>query len=431
MLAQLDQADDGGDWMTEIQRGDPAADDESLDYVEDFEREWVAPPDDDDEAGAPWLSAAMREVIESNDDGAFDLFGDDQGLQNLLQNAGDTEPIDAAAIEDWLDADDEESSAGDTPLDLELDTDLLHSPPSDSWLAVETDDATEDSTQRNADLIDSWDLELGEDDEEDDPYVDWLSDDLLSGEELTSLAADDDSATERARAWGLDDARQLADFVEEQSADTQGADTLNVALPGLDRADAQPDDPDEFASPATPRGDDFGWVSDIVDEETGSMPAVDPALDDGALYFRFSQPPAWLAALQADASGEASPLTPHSLDEDLAALQLDELTFDEYFDFSTPTDKLDAISLDGDNDLNFVGLDWDDYFDLESPTEQTIAITLDDDAQPAPFEELGVDDDDFDFKAGAQSSAPTDSAWQDFEDGESRDPSRGRGQSAL
>ena len=207
LLAQLDQDDESGDWMTEIQRGEPEAAGDDMEYVEDFDREWVAPPEtDEDEAGAPWLSAAMREVIEGSEEGAFDLFGDDQGLQNLLQRAGDTEPLDAAAMADWLDADDEDSSAEAGEAALDLDDELLHSPPADSWLAVDMDDADDEdaATQRNAELIDSWDSELGEDDDEDDPYVDWLSEDLIASEELTSLfAEDDEAATERARAWGL------------------------------------------------------------------------------------------------------------------------------------------------------------------------------------------------------------------------------------
>ena len=434
LLAQLDQDDESGDWMAEIQRGDPAAVDEDLEYVEDGDREWVAPPESDEEAGAPWLSAAMREVIEGSEEGAFDLFGDDQGLQNLLQRAGDTEPLDAAAMEDWLDADDEESSPDSDETALNMDDDLLHSPPSDSWLAVDMDD--DDATQRNAELIDSWDSELGEDDEDDDPYVDWLSEDLIGGDDLSSLSAEDDeAATERARAWGLDDPQQLADFVEAQSDDAGGADTLNVALPGLDRADAQPENPDEFASPAAASRDDFAWLSDLVEEETGSMPAVAPdeTVDDaGALYFRFSKPPAWLSAMQREESLPGGAFTPHSLDEDIQALQLDDLTFDDYFNFSTPTDKLDAISLDSGDELNFVGLDWDDYFDLESPTEQTIAITLKEDAEPVQFDELGVDDDDFDFAAPGQASAgPNDSIWDEFADGDSADSSRRSGQSAL
>ncbi|MCY4466858.1 MAG: hypothetical protein OXE46_15105 [Chloroflexi bacterium] len=437
LLAELDTTDEGGNWMAEIQHSSDADEDEALDYVEGFDREWVAPPEADDSSGAPWLSAAMREVIDQNEDGAFDLFGDDEGLQSLLQNAGDTQPIDAASIEDWLDADEEIINQESEEAPLELDEEILMSPPADSWLETDGTDAelSEDPNQVNADLIDSWTSELGEDDE-DDPYVDWLSDDLLAESATGSPdtdAHDDEAATERARAWGLDDPHQLADFVETQSKSDASDELLNVALPGLDRKDdAQPDDPDEFASPSI-RGDEFGWLSEIVDEETGSMPAVEASGDDSALYFRFSQPPAWMKVLRDEVAGEGSSLPVNILDEDIDALQLDELTFDDYFNFNSPTDKLEAVSLDQDaDDPGFVGLDWDDYFDLETPTEKTIAITLEDDAEPVEFDELGVDDDDFDFAKDGRARADTiKPVWLEFDEGDSDDSSRSGGKSAL
>ena len=144
-----------------------------------------------------------------------------------------------------------------------------------------------------------------------------------------------------------------------------------------------------------------------------------------------------------------------SLEEDLQALDLDDLTFDDYFNFNTPTDKMDVINLDEETQkLSFVGLDWDDYFDQESPTEKTIAISLDESAAGVEFEELGIDDDDFDFEGGAgdagldsgsdlfddaslglESSANDAPAWLDFEDPErdadSADPHRPSRDSTL
>ncbi len=435
LLAELETADEGGDWMTEIQRGSDADEDDALEYVEDFDREWVAPPETDDATGAPWLSAAMREVIDQNEAGAFDLFGDDQGLQSLLQNAGDTQPIDAAAIEDWLDADEADINPAADATAPELDEEILMSPPADSWL--ETDET--DPNQLNANLIDSWASELGDDD--DDPYVDWLSEDLLAESRAGSPAAQalpevdavvDEDATERARAWGLEDPQQLADFVEAQSQTDASDELLNVALPGLDRKDdAQPENPAEFANPAE-RGDEFGWLSEIVDEETGSMPAVEASEEESTLYFRFSQLPAWLQALRDEAENEGSNMPVNILDDDINALQLDDLTFDDYFNFNAPTDKLDALSLDQGDEPGFAGLEWDDYFDLESPTEKTIAITLEDDAKPVAFDELGVDDDDFDFAKDGRARADADKAfWLEFEDKDSDDPNRSGGKITL
>ena len=439
LLAELETTDEGGDWMSEIQRGADDDEDDSLEYIEDFDREWVLPPETDVAAGAPWLSAAMREVIDQNEDGAFDLFGDDQGLQSLLQNAGDTQPMDAAAIEDWLDADEAAVHQAADTTGQELDDEILMSPPAASWLEPDETSAaaTTDPNQLNANLIDSWASELGEDDE-DDPYVDWLSEDLLAEAAPDSPDADayhdDETATERARAWGLEDPQQLADFVEAQSQADASDDLLNVALPGLDRKDdAQPEDPNEFASPST-RGGEFDWLSDIVDAETGAMPAVEADADDAsALYFRFTQPPAWLQALRDEAAGEGSGMPVNMLDEDINALRLDDLTFDDYFNFNSPTDKLDALSLDpAAGEPGFSGLDWDDYFDLESPTEKTIAITLEDDAKPVDFDELGLDDDDFDFAKDGRARAEGENPfWREFEAGDSDDANRSGGRFAL
>lgn len=453
LLAALDDGDDDDDWMAEIQRGSraPDAGDESLEYLDDFEREWVKDGAADESAGAPWLSAAMRERMDKDESGEFDLFGDDEQLQNLLNRASDTEPILASDIEDWLNVE-TESGADDSALDM--DDELLHAPPSTSWL--ETDAAAADPNQVNADLIDSWQSELGDDDDDDDPYVDWLSDDPneLSDDlgvfSASAAGADEPSddglalpqaagdSAEQARAWGLDDADQLADFVEEGGGDGS-PDWMNAVVPGLDREnDASTDDPNEYARPMAAPGKEFGWVSDLVEEETGQMKAVDPAESSETPYFRFSKQPAWLLSMQSDATegSVVAGVAALSLDEDLHALDLDDLTFDDYFNFNTPTDKMDVINLDEDTQkLSFVGLDWDDYFDLESPTEKTIAISIDESAAGVEFDELGIDDDDFDFESGADggrldaggdlfddvglgldSAAKDAPAWLDFED---------------
>ena len=108
-------------------------------------------------------------------------------------------------------------------------------------------------------------------------------------------------------------------------------------------------------------------------------------------------------AAEGDSGSLVTGVTALSLEGDIESLDLDDLTFDDYFNFDTPTDKMDVINLDEDTEqLSFVGLDWDDYFDLESPTEKTIAITLDESAAGVEFDELGVDDDDFDFDSAAK-----------------------------
>ncbi len=453
LLERLDGADEGGDWMAEIQAGSLAGDESEYEpeIADDFEREWVNDGDDEQGAGAPWLSAAMREAMEGQD-GGLNPFGEDDGLRNLLDRASDTEPIHLSDIEDWLketpEPEDDEEQAEAV---ADMDDDLLRSPPARSWL--EEDAAAskqDDANARNAELIDAWQAELDDDDADDDPYVDWLKDDPNDLDGLSPLAAApsaDDAGRpapdqETARAWGLDSADQLADFVEDEA---KAPDWLNAVAPGLDReADASADDPDEFAGPIAAPGRDFAWVGDIVEEETGEMRAIDADEEETAQpYFRFSKPPAWLAGLQARASGgDASPLTGAtalSLDADIEALDLDSLTFDDFFNFNTPTDKLDVISLDEDTQrLSFEGLDWDDYFDLESPTEQTIAITLDEDAA-VDYDELGIDDMNFDFQKDAKAQPGAAAGFDDLglgverrqPKGDADDPNRASGNKAL
>lgn len=418
LLEQLDSAEEDGEWMANIQ-GESLAlegDDESQEYLDDFEREWVK-AGREEESGAPWLSAAMREAMD-RPDGDLDVFSGDDQLKKLLSLDSDTEPLHLSDIEDWLAIEPDDAAEADERF-LDIEEEMLHSPPGTSWL--DADGATEgdsllrasdepDSNQRNAELIEGWGAELGDDDD-DDPYVDWLRDDPneLNDEELGILsasdaAAPDSSAEERARAWGLDDPNQLADFVDNAGAGEGAPDWLNAVVPGLDREnDANTSDADEYARPMSSPGKEFAWVSDLVDEETGQMEALDPD-EEATPYFRFTNPPVWLQTMNERAGGGAgegavTAVKALSLDEDIEALELDDLTFDDYFSFDTPTDKLDAISLDEDTQkLSLVGLDWDDYFDLESPTEKTIAITLDEGADDLDFAAIGLDDADFEFE---------------------------------
>ncbi|MDE2819776.1 MAG: tetratricopeptide repeat protein [Chloroflexota bacterium] len=458
MLAQM-EADDSDDnsWVMDIQQGGvESSDDESRQYIEDFDRDWLVEPGPDEEAvGAPWLSAAMREMrTESEEGDEFDLFAGDERLQHLLNRTSDTEPIQVDDIQSWLDPDelnDElnlDEPAEEAVADLnELDDELLAAPPADAWLDEALDEeineeadveepqpveaiSDEEQNRLNANLIDSWQSEL-EDDDDEDPYVDWLSEDTAAGidEELGVFSLDEAEAAaappdepgaapdvnldleesgvaEAARAWGLEDQDQLADFVEDElrpAAAEAAPGWLNATVPGLDRErDAEPDKESEFAGPLPRPGKEFAWVSDIVDEETGEMEAIQaPAPGPSATVFRFIKPPAWLRAMRGeappDASGDLGPVeavAALSVVEDIDELELDDLTFDDYFNFDTPTDKMDAINLDDNGEgIDFSELGWDDYFDFNSPTEKTIAITLDE----VKFQELGVEDEDFDF----------------------------------
>lgn len=447
MLEQLEANDDeDNSWVKDIQQASVESDDdESRQYIEDFDRDWLIEPEPDEETvGAPWLSAAMREMMTENETGdELDLFADDDRLQRLLSRTAETEPIQVDDIQSWLDQGEmnpdeaaEEVVAG---LD-DLDDDLPAPAPAD-WLDEErhedadvdgrlTDEAISDEERNrlNVDLIDSWQSELEDDDE--DPYVDWLSEDTAASidEELGIFSPDETIAdphpdepraatdvnldpgesavADAARAWGLKDQDQLADFVEDELRPAAAEETpgwLNATVPGLDRErDVEPDKESEFAEPLPRPGKEFAWLSDIVDEETGEMDAIQtPVPDASAMVLAFAQPPAWLRAMRGDQpphdSSDIAPVNAVaalSVVDDIDELELDDLTFDDYFVFDTPTDKMDAINLDDNGEsIDFSELGWDDYFDFNSPTEKTIAITLND----INFQELDAEDEDFDF----------------------------------
>ncbi len=454
MLEQLDADEEDSSWLMDIQQGG-LADGESLQYLEDFDRDWLLERESEDvAAGAPWLSAAMREMMDEQEgEEDFDLFAEDEHLQDLLKKTTDTEPIQVGDIESWLNAGDKDLAAATEATGVESgarDDDLLADPSEDSWLdedfeleagneapMLRAPVSDEEQTLLNAELIDNWQMELDDDDNE-DPYVDWLSEDSAAevdkdlgifaaqsaegasdqadaplDEVGAGLPLEEGSAAETARAWGLTDKEQLADFVEEEVrlGDAEAAPSwLNAMVPGLDReGDAEPDNELEFARPTARPGKEFAWVSELVDEETGEMEALDPEAPPAqALYFRFSNPPSWLASMQRETApppvmpgGDAAPavaLTALAVGEELDELDLDDLTFDDYFNFDTATDKMDAINLDEAGEgLDFAALEWDDYFDFDSPTEKTIAITLDEDPADINFQELGVEDEVFDF----------------------------------
>ncbi|MCY3979661.1 MAG: tetratricopeptide repeat protein, partial [Chloroflexi bacterium] len=136
LLEQLDSADENGDWMADIQ-GESLAlegDDESQEYLDDFEREWVK-AGQEEEGGAPWLSAAMREAMD-RPDGDLDVFADDDQLQKLLSLDSDTEPLHLSDIEDWLAAEPDDAGAEADERFLDIEDEMLHSPPGASGSGV-------------------------------------------------------------------------------------------------------------------------------------------------------------------------------------------------------------------------------------------------------------------------------------------------------
>jgi len=435
LLAQLDDDEDDISWLTEIQQGDMETAAESEDFPEYMNHDGGEAELEEPE-GSPdgqWLAAALREMIAEEDDRA-DLFADDEQLQTLLGKVNETQPIHPDDIEFWLnqegidlDEDEapEEDEAGDF-LDEEDGAFLDHSWLDDEPLADEIG-YEGDSGSETLELIEDWEAELDDDDDDD---VDWLNEDdldvfeLEAAEEIGDFAADaphsagdppppmaDEGAgsDETARAWGLTDAEQLADFVEEEiglSAVEASPDWLNAMVPGLDAVQDDDDDPasDETVA-SSPK--DFAWLSDIVDEETGEMEAVAPQAALPAPHFRFSRPPLWLMELLRNPPSEAAlaaasrPLL-EKMDESVEDISFDVLDLEletDNFDFDAPTEKISPVSSEAAaKDARPDEFDFDSYFDFDAPTEKISPISAEDLAKAIDFDELGLEDEDFDFE---------------------------------
>ena len=336
LLDALDDGDEDDSWDADIE---PTPDEPAADVADDggeYAREG-------DEARAPWLAAALHEAGDINP-------GDEGSLQqlHLLDRSGDTEPIDSSDVDEWL-QDVPETYGADSVTDENPPQEDFDAPqpaaPARSWLG----DVPAASAPASADAFDEWQGGL-DNDEDGNPYTDWLDEDSMG----TGEGAYRPSAA-------------------------PSSDHSNAALPGLDRENTQSTDDAEPYQPTTGRSADFGWVKDLVEEETSEAPALPHGSD---LYFRFSKPPSWLSALQGALNS----------DTDVDALYLDKLTFDEPFAFYSPTDSAGTFSIDADTErLEDLGLGLDDYFDMETPTERTVAIDLNAEMEALDALELNLD----------------------------------------
>ena len=436
LLERLDSDDGDPAWLTDIQQGGPETAADAAEHLHRGEKPPLSEPEAAESSPEEeWISAAMRGMTAEQDAG-FDLFADDEQLRTLLGKVNETQPIHPDDIEFWLNSSDIDLDEADAaPVDERgreaddfFDADDLTDR---SWL----DDDLEDDLGFGGDtldLIDDWQSEL-DDSGDDDGDIDWLSEDEADSSWLEaagehgepggrlSAKADDGAsqqpddppsrfADETARAWGLADTEELADFVEDEVELTVGEaapDWLNAMVPGLDGdidEDAAPDEGLAASQSAASSAKDFDWVNDIVAEETSEMEPVAPP--PTARRFDFSQPPRWLTELLTPSTDKdtlaaaASPLP--------AAAAVDELNFDALdlelgmsdFDFDAPTEKIIPIGAAAASaDVRFDELDFDDYFDFDAPTEKITAINTAAAADEIDFEELGLEDEDFDFDA--------------------------------
>ena len=411
LLEQLDSNEGDGSWLTDIQQGSLETDEVPPPPIH------TAPPEPDDEAPSPeeeWISAAAGGLTGQRGED-FDLFADDEQLQTLLGKVNETQPIHPDDIEFWLNSNDIDFDEADAPADETDDSLDIDDLTDKSWLDDEFEDDFELEDEPTLDLIDDWQAELDDDsgDDDDDGYIDWLNEDEPppQPELYDPLNAQADEAAEEelpsdktARAWGLKDAEELSDFVDDEVELTEAEaapDWLNAMAPGLDHDDSEEADDPAPAQASPSSAADFDWLNDIVDEETSEMPAVAPPT---APRFIFSKPPAWLTELlDAPSNQEIAAAAGLPLLEKLSAAASqtgDDLNFDaldlelgaDDFDFDAPTEKIIPISA-ADDDISLDELDFDDYFDFDAPTEKMNAVS----AEAIAFDELGLEDEDFDF----------------------------------
>ena len=137
LLEQLDSADEEGDWMAEIQQG-------SLELgAKKTSRSIISTTSTASGSrraktrNLPARPGCRRRCARRSIRTTalrLDLFSDDEQLQNLLNRTSDTEPIHLSDIEDWLNTEQEQEAGETEERYLDIEDELLHSPPSRSWL---------------------------------------------------------------------------------------------------------------------------------------------------------------------------------------------------------------------------------------------------------------------------------------------------------
>lgn len=290
---------------------------------------------------------AAADAVEDAQD-ALAAATDDGGLMDWLQAAApepENEPLAAAAATsmDWLDMDSDDDGIGDeTNAFIAQDSlDWLTEAPADAASEAADDavspefigsDAPSDS-DFNFDAAEAladappYELSYIEDDEstEDVQTVELEGDplpDRLVETRSESAPLDVDVPQEQLQIQNelsgeiLDDADLLEAEPPVQETLSASAvnspDWLNAMVPGLDVGSDLPEDEHDHAAEnefLNGGRSDFGWLSNIVDEELA--PPAMPAPSRRAARFPFSEPPVWLTMLR-----EETQVTPTIMDLD-------------------------------------------------------------------------------------------------------------------
>ena len=259
------------------------------------------------------------------------------------------------------------------------------------------------------------------------------ADELVAGMEFgVDDAYLDEYADEYSEVSG-DDAEEDADLIPADNA----PDWLNQMVPGLDLDFEARDEDDEGADSdvdsshrrreavgEVPSEDDYGWLEDIVEEETqaGAPPPIPTSVQQAVVIpprFNFSQPPVWARGDNGESNAGAAAAVATSAGSAIAASWMDEEVEEAVEDDVTDamTDASDELDWNAegmeddfqsdfqdemaDNEMRFDDLgDYEDGFDEDDSEESegTVDDLLDDlgldlDLENFDFDDLDDDDD--------------------------------------
>jgi len=221
-----------------------------------------------------WLAEELAAASEEGEWGAEEL----ESVEAMLLDEGEEE-----AVPDWMSEEPEPEMLGDTEFDplaaIDAAEEVL-APTATSGMEYELQEAGEAGFE--AEEADAWNLDA-------EPY-----------EEETSVEPVEAEMESDEYFTAFEDVPEAAEIAPAPNA----PDWLNAMVPGLDiDYEAPEDEPVETEFETTVEDEleptmpeDFGWVNEIVEEETQPEPALE-GIQERAPRFVFSRPPVWLRRL--------------------------------------------------------------------------------------------------------------------------------------
>ncbi|RMF81011.1 MAG: tetratricopeptide repeat protein [Chloroflexi bacterium] len=404
-----DAADDsGGDWMSEIE-ADTGDYQDKTPQTNEFPQptgskgtKILSMPEDTNEATEP-LSEAMDAPSE---DAAPDVYSPATTADYLSENDDSS----------WLNELEAQGTFNDSD-EFATQADAID----DDWLSGITAAQSESTAFEVDDGGDSSEFDWLQDISDSDADHEVESAPEISVEEALDWMSDEPELDEEA-AIDFDTLASMSNADEETSltpADN-APDWLNAMVPGLDLDyEASEDAPIEQEyieeveaeapinlldeePPVEGSTEEFDWLLNVIDEETGPQRSVDTTAKQ--YRFVFEKDPAWLQQAHQKAEQAPPAIKPLRVDTIDTSRDDDSPDFDDDLNFDD--------ALDIDDDLNF-----DDALDIDDDLNFDDALDIDDDLN---FDDA-LDDLDFDVDEAAQSdtvenAATTSSTSDDFTD---------------